>query len=132
MSDDYEVGYGKPPLETRFQKGQSGNAQGRKRGSKNLASMVQSALDETVVVNINGKRRCISKLEAACMQQANKAAAGDPKAMKLMMDLLAGAQTRDAGRDEDAAAKATAQRHKLALQALATRIETDGGDDEAG
>jgi hypothetical protein len=131
MSDDYEVGYGKPPLETRFQKGQSGNARGRKPGSKNLASLVQAALDEPVLVNINGKRRRVSKLQAAFIQQANQAAGGDPRAVKLMIDILAGAQARDAGRDEDAAAKATAQRHKLALQALANRIETDGGDDEA-
>ncbi|MGJ3627161.1 DUF5681 domain-containing protein [Sphingomonas sp. MMS24-JH45] len=32
----YEVGYGKPPIHARFQKGQSGNPKGRKKGSKNL------------------------------------------------------------------------------------------------
>src|SRR5262245_29748444 len=31
----YEIGYGKPPRHTRFQKGQSGNPRGRKRGSVN-------------------------------------------------------------------------------------------------
>lgn len=30
--DDQEVGYGKPPVSTRFQKGQSGNPGGRPRG----------------------------------------------------------------------------------------------------
>jgi uncharacterized protein DUF5681 len=29
MSDDYKVGYGKPPMKTRFQKGKSGNPSGR-------------------------------------------------------------------------------------------------------
>ncbi len=29
---DYAVGYGKPPVETRFQKRQSGNPEGRPRG----------------------------------------------------------------------------------------------------
>lgn len=32
--DDYEVGYGKPPRDTRFRKGQSGNPQGRPRKPK--------------------------------------------------------------------------------------------------
>jgi hypothetical protein len=29
MGDDYEVGYGKPPVKTKFQKGKSGNPSGR-------------------------------------------------------------------------------------------------------
>jgi hypothetical protein len=32
---NYEVGYAKPPLETRFKKGQSGNPRGRPRGTRN-------------------------------------------------------------------------------------------------
>jgi hypothetical protein len=34
-SSSYEVGYGKPPLEHRFQKGRSGNPAGRRRGARN-------------------------------------------------------------------------------------------------
>jgi len=36
MSNDYEVGYKKPPKQGRFKKGQSGNPRGRPSGTKNL------------------------------------------------------------------------------------------------
>jgi hypothetical protein len=34
------VGYCKPPLHTRFKKGQSGNPRGHAKGAKNLASVL--------------------------------------------------------------------------------------------
>ena len=43
---DYAVGYGKPPRQTQFKKGQSGNPNGRARGSKNLATLIMAALNE--------------------------------------------------------------------------------------
>src|SRR5690349_17919573 len=94
MSDDDKVGYGKPPKAHRFKKGQSGNPKGRPKGTRNLATMVRDALSETVIVNIDGKRKKVSKVEAAFIQQANKAAGGDPKAVKLMIDLLLATEQR--------------------------------------
>ena len=101
MSDDYEVGYGKPPKANQFQKGQSGNPAGRKKGSKNVSTLIREALDEKVDVVANGKKRRMSKLEAAFTQQANKAAAGDIKATSLMVELLG----RGEGLDGSAAAR---------------------------
>jgi hypothetical protein len=78
------VGYGRPPRHTQFQKGNSGSA-GRTRGSRNLATLVMSTLNEPVTVNENGRRKTITKLRASLKQLVNKAAAGDSRAMQLLL-----------------------------------------------
>jgi hypothetical protein len=82
---EYAVGFGKPPRHTRFCKGQSGNPKGRPRGAKNLATMMEKVLKEPVVISENGKRRIISKREALIKQLVNKAIAGDPRSIKLLL-----------------------------------------------
>lgn len=88
-NDEYDVGYGKPPAATQFQKGRSGNPNGRPRGSKNLATIVRQAANERVTIVVKGKQRSITKLEAAAKQLANKAAQGDLKAMQMLLPQLA-------------------------------------------
>lgn len=87
MSED-SIGFGKPPRSTRFQKGKSGNPQGRPRGSMNPALALRKSLRETVVVHENGKRRRIPKLHAIMKQAVNRAATGDPKAMQQLIALF--------------------------------------------
>lgn len=79
-----EAGYCNPPKDTRFRKGCSGNPKGRPRRSASFVEMFQRTLREKVIINENGRRRRISKLEAAIKQQVNKAASGDQKALKLL------------------------------------------------
>jgi hypothetical protein len=85
---DYQVGYAKPPERTRFTKGQSGNPKGRAKGSKNLSTLLTKTLNEPVVINENGRRKTITKLEAMTKQLVNTAAGGNPRAIKLLTDLL--------------------------------------------
>ena len=85
---EYEVGYRKPPKRTQFQPGQSGNKMGRPKGAKNLATIVGNAITERVMVNENGKRQSISKLEVAVKQLVNKAAAGDLRSMMQLLPLV--------------------------------------------
>lgn len=83
---EYQVGYGRPPQHTRFQKGRSGNPKGRPSGSKNTSTLLQQELNHTVLVTENGKRKKITKRQAIVKQWVHKAASGDPRALKLLLD----------------------------------------------
>jgi hypothetical protein len=86
--DTYSVGYGKPPKNSRFKKGQSGNPKGRPRGSQNTATIMMKALKETVVMTENGRRRKITMKEAIIKQAITKAASGEFRHIKLLLDLI--------------------------------------------
>ena len=87
-SRDYAVGYGKPPVHTRFQKGKSGNPKGRPRGMKNMSILLSTALNASIVVVANGRRKKITKREAIVTQLVNKSAAADLKATQIVLAML--------------------------------------------
>jgi hypothetical protein len=82
------TGYGKPPRQTRFKKGQSGNPTGRPKGTPNLATALERALSEQVVINEGGQRRTVTKLEATVTQLVNKAMMGDHRAMQQLLAVV--------------------------------------------
>jgi hypothetical protein len=94
---DYAVGYGKPPRHAGFQKGRSGNPKGRPKGSKNLATLLNQALDEKVMVTEDGRRRRITKREQVITQLVNKSAAADLRAIKQLTDIVQGVERRSEG-----------------------------------
>ena len=67
MADDadYEVGYGRPPPQHRFQKGRSGNPRGRKSRKLTETELIAKVRDELITMTINGKTRRITAFEAA-------------------------------------------------------------------
>jgi hypothetical protein len=82
-SNDFNaVGYRKPPKNTQFQKGISGNPKGRPKGSKNIATIVDKTGRERITITENGRQRTITKKEAVVLQLTNKAASGDMKAIR--------------------------------------------------
>ncbi len=80
----------------RFAPGHCPNATGRPRKARTVSATIAHALNEAIPVIENGRRRRISKLQAAAKQVANKGAAGDLRATKMAFDLAEKAEQQQA------------------------------------
>jgi len=105
-----DVGYCKPPKNSRFKPGESGNPRGRPRGSLNWGMVLQRALGEKVVINENGRCTIMTKLEAAIMQLVNKAASGDGKAIHYLCQLVVSVEERSVAVEPSAQISETDQK----------------------
>src|SRR4051794_5423367 len=124
IRSDYEVGYGKPPRHSRFQKGRSGNPKGRPRGSKNLSSLLNDALNGWVVVVENGRRKKITKREAIITELVNKSASADLKATQIVLAMLSDLESRaDASADLTPFTEADQQ----VIQRIQARLRSEKG-----
>lgn len=88
-SDKEAVGYGNPPKHSQFKKGQSGNAKGRPRGKRNMASLVSDVLAQKVTITANGKRKRVSSETALLLRLREKALGGDLRALQILLSLRA-------------------------------------------
>lgn len=86
--DDDEVGYCKPPKQTRFKPGQSGNPNGKPRGSRGLRTELRSELGELVTITENGKSRRMPKRRVVIKALIAKALKGDVRAAEKIMQLV--------------------------------------------
>jgi hypothetical protein len=104
-SNSYEVGYGKPPWNTQFKKGVSGNPKGRPRKALDFDHALLRESRAYVTINENGRPRRISKHDLVIKQLLNKAISGNIPAARTYFDrhqiasekvaLLEVAQARD-------------------------------------
>jgi hypothetical protein len=92
-SDDYEVGKGKPPKNGQYHPGQSGNPNGRPKGSKNVHEVLSKILKEKITITDAGNKMVVEKLEGAMRVLVNKSFEGRPQSLKLLIDLLKDAES---------------------------------------
>jgi hypothetical protein len=83
----YAVGYGRPPAASQFQPGQSGNPNGRPKGRRNDSSIARDALERPINVKVKGTWRKMTVRKAAYLRLAERAVAGDVKALDYLLSL---------------------------------------------
>jgi hypothetical protein len=92
---DYAVGYRRPPLHSRFKKGQSGNPNGRRAGQANLTTVLERALHQKVPVR-EGKKVCKKPMfEAILNTHGRKAANGDVRSAALIINIAKAGLSRE-------------------------------------
>jgi uncharacterized protein DUF5681 len=100
VSDNYEVGWGKPPISTRFMKGQSGNPKGRPRGTKNPKTDLMEELREIIVVREGDRTVRMSKQRAMIKTVMNKSLKGDARAIITLIRMMTRFTETDGGSTE--------------------------------
>jgi hypothetical protein len=126
--DDETVGYGRPPKQTRFKKGQSGNSRGRPKGAPNLATALARTLKEPVVITEQGRKKTITKFEAAVKQLVNKAASGEARAIAQLLALVQVVESHVDAHDPTTQPLPEADQHVMArILSRLTRQAQEGG-----
>jgi len=95
MTSESEIGYGKPPKESQFKKGQSGNPRGRPKGSKNLNTLIKRELESRITIEQNGTKRKIRRKEALVKGLVNDALKGKDRPRDKVFDLVERAEVSD-------------------------------------
>lgn len=77
---DNAVGYGNPPIGHRFKPGQSGNKNGRPKGSKSFATALAEELARIVTISEGGCTKKMTKQQILVKQLVNEALRNNAKA----------------------------------------------------
>jgi hypothetical protein len=90
MTDPHDSagGYKRPPERTRFKSGQSGNPQGRPKGTRNLKTDLTALMKKRVAIREDGELRRVSRQEALLLSLFEKAVRGDVKASAQIITML--------------------------------------------
>lgn len=85
----FEVGYGKPPKNSQFKPGRSGNPKGRPKAGRNLRTDVREVLDMPVSITENGKKKKFPTQLVTVLKLRERALSGDGRALDRLLDLAA-------------------------------------------
>jgi hypothetical protein len=91
----YEVGRGRPPMHTRWKKGQCGNpGRIRNRIARPVVQMIDEFFAREIEIVEKGISRRVTNFEAIILQLWTKAMAGNSRAMRVLLKYKEFAATR--------------------------------------
>lgn len=82
---DYEIGYGKPPPNSRFRPGQSGNPRGRPRKKTEDITLADILNEKQAITDRRGRTRCLCTRELIYRKLVQMALGGDKRAMQMVL-----------------------------------------------
>jgi hypothetical protein len=88
MGNVGEVGFGKPPVHSRFRKGCSGNSKGRPKGTKNLRTDLTEVLQEPITVTEGDRKFRMSKQRAIVKTMVAKTLKGDARIAATLLNTM--------------------------------------------
>jgi hypothetical protein len=83
----YAVGYGRPPVHTRFKPGHTKRG-GRAKGQRNARTAFEGILNEKMTLSEGKRPRSLSKRDAVYLRITNDAVSGNAKAQSNLIALM--------------------------------------------
>jgi hypothetical protein len=75
-------------MHTRFKKGQSGNPRGRRKGQRNIRTVVDETLSQRITIREGDRIRSLTKLDGIIVTMVNGALKGDAKAVASLLTIV--------------------------------------------
>jgi hypothetical protein len=117
----YEVGRNRPPKDTRFKPGVSGNPGGRKKGSRNLKTHFMEVMESEITVTEAGQKASVPVGKALVLRLLKAAMGGDIRAINSMLDRYERYCPDEAANDDEVAAE-----DRALLLGTLRRLEASG------
>jgi Family of unknown function (DUF5681) len=127
-SDDSPVGYKRPPVHSRFQKGQSGNPGGRPKKEADFMEDAAEILGGTVTGQAKGKPITLSAVQAMFRRLCREALKGDNPALRGVIEQMltlepAARDKAEKAKEKDARLREAARKYDRLMRGDRDKIE---------